>query len=244
METFVSATDLHGDRQDPMAVKLFMGMVDDFKPQWRIFKGDLWDFRAIRTGASKEERRHSMRADFNSGMTFLKWFKPNVLLLGNHDQRLWDVVMKDGLIKTGPLVDLASILIEEFDAEVKKLKTIILPYSKRQGVWEKSGLRFVHGFDGMDPQNMANIYGDVIYGHGHAIESSPAPKHGRVPVARQVGALCQLDMTYNRSQTRTMRQAHGWAYGAFLSKTQHYVMQARVEDDQVVYADSFKTFTA
>lgn len=244
MESFVSATDYHGDRHDPKAAAAFRTFVEDFKPKFRVFKGDLWDFRALRTGASKEEKMHSMRADFLAGMEFLEWYRPKVLILGNHDQRLWDAVQKDGLTKTGPLVDLASMLIEDFEKLTKKLGTIVLPYDKRKGVFSKNGLKFTHGFDGMDPRNMAAIYGDVLYGHGHQIMSYAAPSHSDVPpVARMVGCLCRLDMAYNRGQTKTLAQQHGWAYGAFIGRKKHEVFQARRAGNQFLYADELKAIS-
>jgi hypothetical protein len=244
MESFSSASDLHGDRQDAGAVKAFKAFVADYKPKVRVFTGDIWDFRAIREGASKDEKRHSMRADFYAGMKFLEWYRPHVITLGNHDQRLWDLVSKEGIEKSGPLTDLAAELIEKFDKLTTKLGTEVLPYDKRRGVWRHNGLKFAHGFDGMSPDNMAAIYGNIIYGHGHAIEMAPAPTDEGHRVARMVGCLCRLDMSYNRAQTKTLRQQHGWAYGAFLQRGVNEVFQASVQHGQVAYAGSLKVISA
>ena len=244
MESFVAASDLHGDRQDKAATAIFKKFVGQFKPKFRVFLGDIFDFRAIRVGADREEKMHSMKQDFAAGMEFLEWFRPHVILLGNHDQRLYDIVEKDGLRKTGPLVDYAEDLIAEFESATKKLGTTVLPYDKRRGVFQRSGLKFVHGSDGMDPDNMANVYGDVLYGHGHAIDRSSPPTSENVRTARMVGCLCQLDMTYNRAQTKTLRQQHGWAYGVFLGPRKHAVDQATITDGQLVYADRFNVITA
>ncbi len=240
MERFVAVSDLHGDRQDDAAVKAFKTMVDDFRPTVRIFMGDIWDLRAIRVGADKEEKMHSMKADFDAGMDFLTWFRPTAITLGNHDQRLWDLVEKDGLRKTGPLVDYAEELVGKFENLARKLKTIVLPYDKRKGVYKYNGQKFTHGFDGLDAANMAAIYGNVLYGHGHAIEMAPAPDSEDSRTARMVGCLCKLDLSYNRAQTKTLRQQHGWAYGAFLERNRTEIMQASVRHGQVVYADHLK----
>lgn len=244
MESFVAATDLHGDRQDKTAVRGLLRFVGDFKPKQRLFLGDIFDFRAIRVGADKEEKMHSMQLDFDAGMEFLGQYRPTVITLGNHDQRLYDIVEKDGLKKTGPLVDLANLFIGKFEKLAKKLGTVVLPYDKRKGVWKHGGLKFLHGFDGLQPDNMAAVYGNCLYGHGHAIESAPAPDSEEPKYARMIGCLCQLDLTYNRAQTKTLRQQHGWAYGAFLAQNRHEVMQARVQHGQVVYADHLRVITA
>jgi hypothetical protein len=239
MTTFVAASDLHGDRQDRTSRILFDRFVQDFKPKRRFFLGDIFDFRALRSGADEDEKRHSMKDDFDAGMDFLESFRPNVVLLGNHDIRLWRTVEVDGLRKSGPLTDFATILIERFDRFVAKTNTLVLPYDKRRGVYSESGLRMVHGFDRMAASTMATTYGNVIYGHGHAIETATAPSITE-KTARQIGALTRLDLDYNRSQTRTLKQANGFAYGAFFGQNKHEVMQARVTGKQVVYAADLK----
>lgn len=238
VEPFLIATDLHGDRQDEKAVKALKKFKAEFKPKFVAFLGDLFDFRALRTGASKEEKMHSMQADFEAGMEFLDWFKPKVITLGNHDQRLWDIVEKDGLKKSGPLVDYASLLIEEFNDFVKKNRVTVLPYGKRKGVFQYGDHKLVHGFDGLDPARMAAVYGNCLYGHGHAIRSAPAPAM-ETKVAKMIGFLADKDMDYNRAQTRTLDQQHGWAYGVNLhGKLQ--VIQATFENNQVAYATDLK----
>lgn len=242
MESFVAASDFHGDRHDPDALAAFGRFLDDFRPKHRLFLGDLWDFRALRTGASREEKLHSMREDFMAGMAFLDFYRPQVFILGNHDQRLWDAVEKDGLAKTGPIPDLASILIEEFDQFADKTKMLVLPYDKRRGVFARSGWKFTHGFDGMAPEKMASVYGNVVYGHGHYITTGTAPRHEDMPPeARMIGSLCRRDMVYNRAQTRTLRQQNGWAYGAFINRTKSEVFQAKRQGNEVVYAETLKT---
>lgn len=32
-----------------------------------------------------------MRADYEAGVQFLEWYRPHHMLLGNHDNRLWDL---------------------------------------------------------------------------------------------------------------------------------------------------------
>lgn len=240
IETFSFASDLHGDRMQGNVVNGFLKFVDDFKPKLRIFGGDIWDFRAIRMGADKEEKLHSMRTDFEAGMGFLERYKPHVITLGNHDQRLFDIVEKDGLHKTGPLVDYAGELIERFEKLAAKLGTAVLPYDKRKGVYSHKGLKFAHGFSqGSEAaSNMARIYGNILFGHGHSIDEASEPGT-RPRVARMVGCLCDLNLTYNRSQLGTLRQRHGWAYGAFFDKG-FQVMQAEVANGQIAYADHLK----
>lgn len=244
MNTFVAASDLHGDRQDGTAVAAFKRFVTDFKPRQRFFLGDIFDFRSLRGGANEEEKRHSMRADFHAGMDFLDWFRPSVITLGNHDQRLWDAVKKDGLARGGPIADYAAELIERFEKATTRMKAKILPYDKRKGVYRVGGLSFTHGFSAGSKAatEMGKVYGNVLFGHGHAIDVATVP--GVQPqTARMIGCLCQLDLAYNRSHLGTLRQQHGWAYGVF-TPSRNEVFQASVQDGEVVYAACLKTMKA
>jgi predicted phosphodiesterase len=239
-EKFVVASDYHGDRRDPGADRAFRLFVEDFAPDIKVFAGDLWDFRALRVGADRDEKMASMKADFNAGMEFLEWYRPDVLVLGNHDQRLWDAIEKEGMKKTGPIPDYAGELIVRFTDTAAKLGINVLPYDKRRGVWAYKGLKVVHGFDGMNPENMAAVYGNVLYGHGHRIEAASAPGLDN-RVARMIGCLCLKDMNYNRHQTKTLAQQHGWAYGVIERANRFGVMQAELIDGAFSYANEIKT---
>lgn len=246
MQSFVSATDLHGDRRDLTAVRAFKKFVEDFQPKFRVFKGDLWDMRAIREGASKSEKLHSLERDYRAGMEFIEWYKPNVITLGNHDVRLYDLIMKDGVHKSGPLTDLAKRYTGEFEALAKQMGTIVLPYDKRKGIYRRNGLGFAHGISsGKDAATeMARLYGDVLFGHIHAFDVATEPDQRGPRKAMSSGCLCQLDMTYNRSHGSTLRQQHGWLYGAFHGARGHTVFPAVFERGQVVYAEHLKKLSA
>lgn len=81
---FIACSDVHGDMQDRAAVREFLRFNDSYRADVRLFLGDLFDFRALRSKATPEERSESMRKDWNCGMNFLGDYKPQVLLKGNH----------------------------------------------------------------------------------------------------------------------------------------------------------------
>jgi hypothetical protein len=244
-EGFAFCADIHGDRQDGRAVAVFQEFLGAFKPKFRILGGDLWDFCSLRAAAGEDEKRHSLLQDFASGMEFLEDFRPQVFLRGNHDERLWDAVQRDGLRKSGPIADLATEKIREFERLAGKLKIRVLPYDKRRGVWKRGGLTFCHGFaeghGGVEA--MGRIYGNCVFGHGHAIDVAAEPGSDGSRTARMVGCLCRLDMVYNRTHLRALRQAHGFAYGAFGGR-QPTVFQAEVNDGRLVFANSFREISA
>jgi len=81
---FLLGTDPHGDMQDEAANRVFFQFADDFKPDLRVCGGDVWDFRPLRKGANEEEKKESVKKDFEAGRDWIKKFKPNFLLRGNH----------------------------------------------------------------------------------------------------------------------------------------------------------------
>ncbi len=223
-QRFIVASDLHGDKQDKRAAKVCLQFADIWKPHLRIFAGDLWDFRPLRKKACEEERRESMVDDYDAGLEWLREFKPTMFLRGNHDERLWELAEMDKGIES----DYALKSINEFEAELKKMRCAMLPYDKRAGVYRIGHLKVLHGFSsGVYASRVhALIYGSCLFGHTHAIDEHAIPGLER-RVARNIGGLCQLSMTYNARHLNTLKQANGFAYGIVHERTGEFrVFQA------------------
>ena len=86
---FQAIFDSHGDMVDPAAEKAAREFCEHFRPTVRIHGGDAFDLRALRSGASKEEKGESVKADIEAGCDLFGWFKPTVWIKGNHDERLY-----------------------------------------------------------------------------------------------------------------------------------------------------------
>ena len=56
LKKFLFASDLHGDLQESEAVDALFDFTKQWKPDIRVFGGDLFDLRPLRKNASKEER--------------------------------------------------------------------------------------------------------------------------------------------------------------------------------------------
>ena len=238
---FIVASDVHGDKQHAPSVKVFFEFLKIFKPELRIFAGDLWDFRSIRRGACEDERRESMAADFEAGMGWLKQYVPHHFLLGNHDQRLWDLADLDA----GVVSDYASKGVMDIEKECKALKCNILPYNKRTGILKVGSLKILHGFHCgvFAARQTALVYGSSLFGHTHSIDQHSIPGLDR-RVARNIGCLCQLDFDYNSRQPNSLRQAHGFAYGVVNDKSgQYHVWQAESSDGKWILPSNIATFS-
>lgn len=228
LSRFIFASDVHGDMQEPAANEALFKFVEIWKPKLRIFGGDLWDFRAIRKGASEDERRESMAADYEAGLRWLKKFKPNYFLRGNHDERLWELAAK----RNGPCSDYAFSGVVEITNLLDKMRCQMLPYHHRDGVLRIGHLKMLHGFyAGINAaRQTALVYGSALFGHVHTIDEHSIPGLER-RVARSVGCLCRLTMDYNARTPSALRHSHGFAYGIVNEKTGSYnVWQAEEID--------------
>lgn len=208
---FIFASDFHGEENDKEVVKELFKFTKDFKPDINIFGGDLFDFKALRRGASEEDKSHSMVQDVNEGISFLKKWNPQVFLSGNHDfPRLELLAQSRDAVKA----DLAIRLIGDIKRECNLIKCVTYPYDKKLGIYKLGQLKMLHGYaHGIGATRKHGlVYGSCLHGHTHHIECVYIERHEKT-VARSVGALCQTSMPYNAAQIGTLRQQNGWAYG-------------------------------
>ena len=237
-DKFVFVTDLHGDMQDKTAVRVFLEWLKDWQPKHKIFGGDLWDFRAMRHGASQEDKAETMQPDFDAGMMFLKEFKPDVLMRGNHDERLWDFAKhKDGVVG-----DYSKTAVRQIEDHCRDKNINMLPWHKRHGIHKLGHLKMLHGihFGMYAAKQHALLYGACLFGHTHSISSYAIPGLER-RVGRDVGCLCLLDHEYNRATPASLRHAHGWAYGIVNSKTGNYkVWQTEKVNGEFIFTTDYE----
>ena len=236
-KTFCFVSDVHGDQQDPQAVKAFYRFCDDFRPSIRIMGGDLFDMRPLRRGASEEEKREKLMTDFNCGLEFLRKYQPTNLLLGNHDIRLWNMA-RDGF---GITQEYATGLVNVVEALCAKMKCPVLPYDKRKGVLSIGKLKAIHGY-ATGPhaaRRQAQAYGNVLAGHTHDIASCTI-EDVTAHTCHICGCLALLDMPYNSTQIGALRHRQGWGMGVINTRTGifHFAQVEGVEG-RFVYPTGF-----
>lgn len=210
---WVFASDLHGDHGHPPTLSALRQFMAAFKPDVRIFGGDLWDLRWLRKSASNSEKATAIDADLECGFQFLDWFDPTVFLWGNHDIRLQDAAENEA---DGPLRHLADRTIERLHKTLGD-RVEQRTYCKRRGVYQLGDHAFIHGYShGQSAvRDAASTYGNVVMGHIHARDEFAfrGVQHRR---GYSVGCLCDLDLGYNRAALNTLRQSHGFAYGVVI----------------------------
>jgi len=219
---WVFCTDLHGDMQDVATVRAFFRFVEVWKPDIKVFGGDCFDFRALRSKASEGERYESGLLDFQAGLDFLRKFRPTAFLYGNHDHRL-KVLLKH---PNGNVRDQAQGMLDEIADALKYTKTVV-EYDKRM-TYNIGDLVCIHGFGSGEGavRKAAAIYEKVMMGHLHRAEVVNTPG-----LRRREGyscpSLCRLSMDYNATHLDTLRHENGWAYGEVLPSGHTTVHLAR-----------------
>lgn len=232
------ASDLHGALAHKATVKACLDFRENFKPEICVFGGDLFDLRALLRRATDEDRAQSIVEDVEAGMEFLRSYKCDVWLLGNHDYRIYALADSRDAVKAG----LASKLIGEIESECASINTRMIPWGKRHGVYKMGHLTMAHGYaSGVGAaRKMALCYGNVLFGHNHSIDRVSIETHSHV-MGHCVGALCELDLDYNLGQLGALRHAHGWAYGISDTKTgAFYTCQAQNIDGKWFLPSDFK----
>jgi predicted phosphodiesterase len=230
---FCVASDSHGDAQDDAAVEAFLGFVDSYRPTIRVHAGDAFDFRPLRNGASKEEAEEKLMPDIEAGEKFLWRYRPNHLVLGNHDKRLWEHAKK-----LGPISEFCGMLVTRVESFLAAMGTTVTPYTVFDALQLAPNLVVAHGFGGggMNAcRQMAQAYkSDVIFGHTHARDEQSAPCWPRPNRGYNCGCLCGLRLGYNETRLSALRQAHGFAAGTIYPDGSHSVRLYEIRDGQVI----------
>jgi predicted phosphodiesterase len=244
-QRFVVVSDNHGDMADAASVGALWSFMRDWKPEIRIHAGDNFDFRNLRKGASDEEKAASLSEDWEMGNDFMRKFfeggKSNHFLRGNHDERIYD--FRNSC--TGMIRDYASDGIKQLEATVKRCKAKMQPYDSDLGVLELGKLNVVHGYHaGLSACRLhAQIYGNVLFGHVHAIEVSSVASLEPTE-ARALGCLCRKDMDYINKKTGKLRWGQGWAYGLLFSDGTYQLFQTRNINGNFYAASQIQTYHA
>jgi hypothetical protein len=236
LRRFIIAYDSHGDQADEHAVAAFKEFCKWWKPTIKIHGGDAFDLRCLRGGASAEEKQEGLKADVECGMDFLRWFKPDYFLLGNHDYRLVRAAQSAG---NQTMREYCSLLLDQIADGLPGTK--IIPYGKRQGVLKLGDYRIIHGYhSGIYAARMAaQLYGNVIMGHIHTPTYFENP-HIDGSTGYSSGSLCQMDMDYNIGHPNTLRQAHGWIYGLLTAREKLIPYASKCVDGQWYLPSEFR----
>lgn len=217
---FVYCADSHGDLIHDESRRKLLKFVEDWKPHHRIHGGDLWDFAALRGGASPEDKACGISDDYAAGIKFLDEYKPNILTLGNHDDRIWQHAgnSRDGILK-----EHCSELVKSSEKEFAKRKIQWIPYVVGKFLrLPEGGPKFIHGFRSSQvcPAKINHSsWGESIAGHIHK-PSMYAASHCDGGMSMTAGCIGDIErMTYANRFEAKMGWRQGWIYGTISEKT-------------------------
>ena len=241
---FVIVSDTHGTEIDPVCEEKFFAWLKDWRPELRIHAGDLFDFAALRNGASQEEKAQSMLEDWKAGIDFAKRLfsggNRKVYLRGNHCERLYDLKFKS----EGVLRDFADQKTRELEQRLRSWGVEMLPYDARHGLFKIGKMQVIHGYkSGINATRQhATIYRNVIHGHDHAQGIVPVENLDGPALAMGTGCMCKIDMPYNQRQTNKLRHQQGWVYGTLHADGTYQAFQAKRIGDNFTVANEIKTY--
>lgn len=227
-EPFVFATDNHGDQVNQAALKKFFEFVEDFKPKHRIHGGDLFDLRPMRKGAGPEERSETIELDVTAGEIFLESYRPDTLLLGNHDMRLYEGLHSN----CGMTASTCRMMLQKLQGDAVEEPRVgglleklglknILPYHVDEGVYPLGDVNFIHGYRATKYPASAhseNWGPSVITGHVHKYDVH-VPRHYKGGLAMCSPTLADLDMRYLHRSVAALAHDNGWIFGVVNSRT-------------------------
>lgn len=212
---FFGVSCSHAQMVDRSAWDAMLQAKKAFDPDFTFHLGDFIDTTCWRSGASGSDLAEDYRGDVATGLIHLDQMQPQLVLSGNHEARLWrELGNKDGRI-----AGLADELIKHIRSQVKQWGAEFVEYDGiLQGRYLGNYL-LTHGtiYNQMACRDMAEMYGNVIFGHTHTAGSAAGRRTDR-PNGINIGTLTDvrsMDYAHCRRQTLAWRQA--WIYGEYTS---------------------------
>jgi predicted phosphodiesterase len=221
---FVVVGDNHGHHVSETSVDAFESFLNHFKPELRIHDGDNWDFGAWRKGASIEEQNERNDEDLAAGADFIKLLRPNVMLLGNHDQRAFDQLESDNVDRQKSALHAVEKMHEVLrQVNCKKVFEYKVkgPRERDVNFFKYKNLITTHGMyagNQSATRRIAQTVGHpgcvVVHGHTHDFNIITL-EHISGPIVG-ISSMMMADVNqlgYSLKRMATTRWTNGWVYG-------------------------------
>jgi len=206
----------HGDQVDPEARRSVLTFRDRWKPSVTFHLGDFLDLAAFRTGAVNDpnaaDRAASVSDDLSAGIDFLHELRPQHILFGNHEARLYKLAASPNALAAHA----ATLTIQAIEDAAKKLKARLYPYNIRSYA-ELGGAKFLHGsmYNVQAIRDHCESFGsDIVMAHLHRVGSERA-RTIKGSTGYCVGMLARFDMEYASTRRATLAWSQGFAYGHY-----------------------------
>lgn len=214
----VAMADNHGDLACEDTLNQIISFTKRVKPTYRIHMGDNWDFRWARRGIDKSsaEAKEGLEDDLNSGIKWIEQYRPTHFLMGNHDDRIRQILHSTDSIKDRE--DMQKIQ----DLMMRTLRKVgckvIKPYTVKEGRIVIGPLTWIHGFSHgqnallKDARTFGSPGGGFTMGHLHRLEQL-----NNESFDGGASWLCGCAMDINRAEyamrhSSTLRWQNGFMY--------------------------------
>ncbi len=204
----------HGYLIDPLARKAVLKFAQDYKPEFKFHLGDWIDTTAFRSGAKgTKDETSDVDYDLLEGNNFIKEYKPQILLGGNHEGRVWSLCDHHNAI----LKSLACRVRQEILDMAQDIGAKFIPY---KGVWSMvpfGNFKLTHGY--MYGENacrdMAEVHGNIMFAHIHRAGMMNGRRDDN-PMGICVGTLSDIpNMDYANTRKSTLAWSQGFVWGEY-----------------------------
>lgn len=208
---FMAVGCSHGMYADPKAIEGVLKFKERWRPHCTVHLGDFVDMTPFMSSA--RGKGDAVEPDIGGGLKFLDQLRPNVVLAGNHEVRLWREAASDDEVYSG----YALRLINDITEHCRKRKALFIEYT---GIWQAFQLanyKFTHGtvYGENAPRDMAEMYGNVIFAHTHKVGRMTG-RRDDTPTGISVGTLTRRGaMDYANTRRATFAWSQGMAFGYY-----------------------------
>jgi predicted phosphodiesterase len=215
---------------DPEAIKSVLKFKERFKPDLVAHLGDFVDMSAFRAGArGTADESEPIEPDFDAGIKFLKQLRPQIVLCGNHEDRLWRMQAHHSAI----ISDLAERIVRDIRRECDAMKARLIPYDYKAH-YLLADFRLMHGtfYNENACRDHAEAYGNCIIAHTHKAGLARGRRVDN-PLCVCVGTLSNVpNMDYAKNRRATLAWSNGLCFGMFDDKRCYPWLAEKSQDDK------------
>lgn len=206
----------HGSHICPEARQAVLTFKERWKPNTTLHLGDFVDLAALRAGARANpdcsDRSKDIAEDVAEGVDFLHELRPQHILLGNHEHRLYALAESPNALAAHA----ANCVLEDIGDCAKKLKARVYPYTVRSYA-EIGDLKCLHGFvyNVNAIRDTAESYGcKTLMAHIHRCGQERARTLNGVS-GYALGMMMRFEPDYAMQRRATLAWSQGFAFGYY-----------------------------
>lgn len=210
---FMAVGCSHGNLADKAALAAVLKFKAAWKPDTTAHLGDAFDLTAFRSGAKgTSDETERPKPDVDSGMDFIERLRPQLWLMGNHEDRVYRLRHHYNAIVS----ELATNICEDIETTAKAIKCEIVPWSFKQS--RKVGnYSLLHGwfFNENCCRDHAEAFGNCVFAHAHRAGIGKGRRSDN-PTGICVGTLANIpNMDYAKARRSTLSWSAGIVWGEY-----------------------------